>query len=82
MSTSDTIRTVIDLVLVITAIILMVYEPRVAAWERRTARKALIWALDNIPSFKAWLYDEPLSEQIAAEYKPRVELRHDWRGRS
>jgi len=83
MSTSDTIRTIIELLLVLAAILMMIFEPHIAAWEQRAARKALVWALDNIPAFKAWLYGEPtVSEQIAAEYKPRIEIRHDWRGRS
>lgn len=75
MSASDSIRTVIDLVLVITAIILMIYEPRVAAWEQRAARKALIWALEHIPEFRAWLYPADEDEPV----KMPVRVMRDWR---
>ena len=56
MNTADTIRTIIELLLVVLAIALMIFEPHIAAWEQRAARKALIWALEHIPEFREWLY--------------------------
>ena len=83
MSANDTIRTVAELAALLTAIFLMIYEPHIAAWERRAARKTLIWAVKHIPAFRSWLYGAPTySQQVADEYKPRIEIRRDWRGRS
>ena len=74
MSTTDTVRSIIELLLVVLAIALMIFEPHFAAWEQRAARKALVWALEHIPEFRKWLYadeDEPV--------KRPVRVMGDWR---
>lgn len=75
MSTADTIRTIIELLLVVLAIALMIFEPHIAAWEQRAARKALIWALEHIPAFKVWLYSTDEDELV----KMPVRVMGDWR---
>lgn len=75
MNTADTIRTIIELLLVVLAIALMIFEPHIAAWEQRAARKALIWALEHIPEFKAWLYPADEDEPV----KMPVRVMGDWR---
>lgn len=75
MSTSDTIRTIIELLLVLAAILMMIFEPHIAAWEQRAARKALIWALEHIPEFRAWLYPADEDEPV----KMPVSVMGDWR---
>lgn len=74
MSTADTVRSIVELLLVVLAIALMIFEPHIAAWEQRAARKALIWALEHIPEFRAWLStdeDKPV--------KMPVRVMGDWR---
>lgn len=74
MNTADTVRSIIELLLVVLAIALMIFEPHIAAWEQRAARKALIWALEHIPEFRAWLStdeDKPV--------KMPVRVMGDWR---
>lgn len=73
MSSADTIRTIIDFLLIVLAIFLLCKEEKVAAWERRTARKLLRWAVKNVPAFRTWLYGEG-----NAEHMP-VRLINDWR---
>lgn len=75
MNTADTIRTIIELLLVVVAIVLLICEPHIAAWEQRAARKALIWALEHIPEFRAWLYPIDEDEPI----KMPVSVMGDWR---
>lgn len=75
MNTADTIRTIIELLLVVLAIALMIFEPHIAAWEQRAARKALIWALEHIPVFKSWLYSADEDEPV----KMPVRVMGDWR---
>lgn len=75
MSTSDTIRTIIELLLVLAAIFMMIFEPHIAAWEQRAVRKALVWALDNIPAFKSWLYSADEDKPV----KMPVRVMGDWR---
>ena len=75
MNTADTIRTIIELLLVVLAIALMIFEPHIAAWEQRAVRKALVWALDNIPVFKSWLYSADEDEPV----KMPVRVMGDWR---
>lgn len=74
MNTADTVRSIVELLLVVLAIALMIFEPHIAAWEQRAARKALIWALEHIPEFRAWLStdeDKPV--------KMPVRVMGDWR---
>ena len=75
MSTADTVRSIVELLLVVLAIALMIFEPHIAAWEQRAARKALIWALEHIPEFRAWLYPSDEDEPI----KMPVSVMRDWR---
>lgn len=73
MSNADTVRTLIDFLLIVFAIFLLTKEEKVANWERRTLRKALRWAVKHIPSFRVWLYGKG-----DAEHMP-VRLINDWR---
>lgn len=73
MSIPDIIRSLVDLALIVIAIFLMFNDKKIAAWERRTVRKLLRWAVKNIPAFRAWLYGEG-----NAEHMP-VRLINDWR---
>lgn len=75
MSTADTVRSIVELLLVVLAIALMIFEPHIAAWEQRAARKVLVWALDNIPAFKSWLYPADEDEPV----KMPVRVMGDWR---
>lgn len=75
MSTADTVRTIIELLLVVLAIALMIFEPHIAAWEQRAVRKALIWALEHVPEFRAWLYPSDEDEPV----KMPVSVMGDWR---
>lgn len=75
MSTPEIIRSFIDLALIAIAIFLLCKEHKIAAWERRTARKLLRWAVKNIPAFRVWLYGEG-----DATCMP-VRLIDDWRNR-
>lgn len=75
MSTADTVRSIIELLLVVLAIALMIFEPHIAAWEQRAARKALVWALEHIPEFRAWLYPADEAEPV----KMPVRVMGDWR---
>lgn len=75
MNTADTIRTIIELLLVLAAVLMMIFEPHIAVWEQRAARKALIWALEHIPEFKAWLYPSDEDEPV----KMPVRVMGDWR---
>lgn len=75
MNTANTIRTIIELLLVLAAILMMIFEPHIAAWEQRVARKALIWALEHIPEFRAWLYPADEDEPV----KMPVRVMGDWR---
>lgn len=75
MNTADTIRTIIELLLVLAAILMMIFEPHIAAWEQRAARKALTWALEHIPEFRAWLYPADSDEPV----KMPVRVMGDWR---
>lgn len=75
MNTADTIRTIIELLLVLAAVLMMIFEPHIAAREQRTARKALIWALEHIPELKAWLYPSDEDEPV----KMPVSVMRDWR---
>ena len=78
MNTADSIRTIIELLLVLAAILMMIFEPHIAAWEQRAARKALIWALEHIPEFRAWLYPADEDEPV----KMPVRVMEDWRNSS
>lgn len=73
MSSADTVRTLIDFLLIALAIFMLLREKKIITWERRTARKLLRWAVKNIPSFRTWLYGEG-----DAEHMP-VRLINDWR---
>lgn len=75
MNTLDIIRSFIELALIAIAIFLLCKEHKIAAWERRTARKLLRWAVKNIPAFRASLYGES-----DATYMP-VRLIDDWRSK-
>ena len=75
MSTADTVRSIIELLLVVLAIALMIFEPHIAAWEQRAARKALVWALEHIPEFREWLYSADEDEPV----KMPVRVMGDWR---
>ena len=75
MSTADTVRSIIELLLVVLAIALMIFEPHIAAWEQRAARKALVWALEHIPGFREWLYPADEDEPV----KMPVRVMGDWR---
>lgn len=75
MDMSDTIRTLIDLALIVFAVPLMANERKIAAFEQRAARKALTWALEHIPKFRAWLYPADEDEPV----KMPVRVMEDWR---
>ena len=75
MNTADTIRTIIELLLVLAAVLMMIFEPHIAAREQRAARKALMWALEHIPEFRAWLYPADEDEPV----KMPVRVMEDWR---
>lgn len=75
MSTADTVRSIVELLLVVLAIALMIFEPHIAAREQRAVRKALIWALEHIPEFRAWLYPADEDEPV----KMPVRVMGDWR---
>lgn len=76
MNTSDTVRTLIDFALVVIAIFLMFNDRRIAAWERRTARKILRWAVKSIPALRRRIYGEKIKNDTA--HMP-VRLINDWR---
>lgn len=75
MSTPDIIRSLVDLALIVIAVFLLCKEHKIAAWERRTARKLLRWAVKSIPPFRIWLYGEG-----DATHMP-VRLIDDWRNK-
>lgn len=67
------VRSTIDLLLIIAALVMLTYEPRIRCWERKAARKVLRWAVKHIPAFRDWLNDEDADKPIAPH------IIRDWR---